>query len=117
MPNLSKKTRKETESILNSMNIEYNIKGNGDFVSQSPMAGKKLTGDETITINYQKSHDEESSEESLDEGNLKTNNKKNINNENLKEKNSHKKKKLLKNNKNNLKENSINKKSNKEDKN
>lgn len=117
MPDLSRKTRKEAISILNSMNIEYNIRGNGDFVSQSPMAGKKLTGDETITINYQKSHDEESSEESLNEGNLKTNNKKIINNENLKEKNSHKKKKLLKNNKNNLKENSINKKSNKEDKN
>lgn len=117
MPNLAKKTRKEAESILNSMNIEYNIKGNGDFVSQSPMAGKKLTGDETITINYQKSHDEESSEESLNEENLKTNNKKNINNENLKERNSHKKKKLLKNNKNNLKENLVNKKSNKEDKN
>lgn len=117
MPDLSRKTRKETISILNSMNIEYNIKGNGDFVSQSPMAGKKLTGDETITINYQKSHDEESSEESLNEENLKTNNKKNINNENLKERNSHKKKKLLKNNKNNLKENLVNKKSNKEDKN
>lgn len=117
MPDLSRKTRKEAISILNSMNIEYNIRGNGDFVSQSPMAGKKLTGDETITINYQKSHDEESSEESLNEENLKTNNKKNINNENLKEKNSHKKKKLLKNNKNNLKENSINKKSNEKDKN
>ena len=117
MPDLSRKTRKEAISILNSMNIEYNIRGNGDFVSQSPMAGKKLTGDETITINYQKSHDEESSEESLNEENLKTNNKKNINNENLKEKNSYKKKKLLKNNKNNLKENSINKKSNEKDKN
>ncbi|MFR4555692.1 MAG: penicillin-binding transpeptidase domain-containing protein, partial [Peptoniphilus sp.] len=54
MPDLSKKTRKESQSILNSMNLEYNIKGNGDFISQSPRPGQKLSGSESITLNYSK---------------------------------------------------------------
>lgn len=58
MPDLSKKTRKESISILNSMNIEYNIKGNGDFISQSPSAGSKIIGDKSVIINYSKSDED-----------------------------------------------------------
>lgn len=90
MPNLSRKSIKETESILNSMNIEYNIKGNGDFISQIPRAGKKLTGDESITVNYSKNYDEDY----LDKENSNSNNNNsNKNNENLKKEGSSKRKK------------------------
>lgn len=91
MPNLSRKSRKETESILKSMNIEYNIKGNGDFISQSPRAGKKLSGDETVTINYSKRNDEED----LNEGSSKDSNSADTNSKNLKEESSSNKKNLL----------------------
>ncbi|WP_268875135.1 PASTA domain-containing protein [Peptoniphilus porci] len=99
MPNLSRKSRKEVESILNSMNIEYNIKGNGDFISQSPRAGKKLSGDETVTINYSKRDDEEV----LNEENSKINNGVNANNKNSTEENSNNKKNSLINKGNNVK--------------
>ena len=83
MPDLSKKTRKESQSILNSMNLEYNIKGNGDFISQSPRPGQKLSGNESVTLNYSKIDQENISDEtnkntnnSSNETNLK--NKKNL---------------------------------------
>lgn len=83
MPDLSKKTRKESQSILNSMNLEYNIKGNGDFISQSPRPGQKLSGNESVTLNYSKRDQENISDEtnkntnnSSNETNLK--NKKNL---------------------------------------
>lgn len=113
MPDLSKKTRKETESILNSMNIEYNIKGNGDFISQSPRAGKKLSGEETITINYSKTNDEENSgvnnNENKGNRNLDTEN-----NSSSKDNNFYNKKKSTKKKKSDNIENT-NKESNKED--
>ncbi|MEQ2400288.1 penicillin-binding transpeptidase domain-containing protein [Peptoniphilus hominis (ex Hitch et al. 2025)] len=109
MPDLSRKTRKEAISILNSMNIEYNIRGNGDFISQSPRAGKKISGDATITINYTKLKDEDL----LDEENSKANNNIETNNKNLKEESSSKKKKSLKNNKDTKNESNDNENSNK----
>lgn len=113
MPDLSKKTRKETESILNSMNIEYNIKGNGDFISQSPRAGKKLSGEETITINYSKTNDEENSEVNNNENKVNRN-LDTENNSSSKDNNFYNKKKSTKKKKSdNIK--SINKESNKED--
>ena len=113
MPDLSKKTRKETESILNSMNIEYNIKGNGDFISQSPRAGKKLSGEETITINYSKTNDEENSEVNNNENKVNRN-LDTENNSSSKDNNFYNKKKSTKKKKSdNIK--NINKESNKED--
>ena len=109
MPDLSRKTRKEAISILNSMNIEYNIRGNGDFISQSPRAGKKISGDATITINYTKIKDEDL----LDEENSQANNSVKTNNKNLKEESSSKKKKSLKNNKDTKNESNNNENSNK----
>lgn len=81
MPDLSKKTRKESQSILNSMNLEYNIKGNGDFISQSPRPGQKLSGSESITLNYSK-RDEDFDKPSEENSNNKSyNEEKNYNNE------------------------------------
>lgn len=81
MPDLSKKTRKESQSILNSMNLEYNIKGNGDFISQSPRPGQKLSGSESITLNYSKK-DEDFDKPSEENSNNKAyNEEKNYNNE------------------------------------
>ena len=101
MPDLSKKTRKESQSILNSMNLEYNIKGNGDFKSQSPRPGQKLSGSESVTLNYSKRDQENISDEtnkstnnSSNETNLK--NKKNLE-ENKNSKKDKRNKKILKN--------------------
>lgn len=116
MPDLSKKTRKESQSILNSMNLEYNIKGNGDFISQSPRPGQKLSGNESVTLNYSKRDQENISDEnnkntnnSSNETNLK--NKKNLE-ENKNSKKDKKNKKDIKKsskNTNNKKENRNNK--------
>ncbi|MDO5715144.1 MAG: penicillin-binding transpeptidase domain-containing protein [Tissierellia bacterium] len=50
MPNLSGKTKKEIEAVLNSMKVEYNIKGDRGFISQSPEAGQKITRKSRILI-------------------------------------------------------------------
>lgn len=101
MPDLSKKTRKESQSILNSMNLEYNIKGNGDFISQSPRPGQKLGGSESITLNYSK-RDEDFDKPSEENSNNKSyNEEKNYNSEKKSEVN----KKNKENNKGNNKEN------------
>ncbi len=116
MPDLSKKTRKESQSILNSMNLEYNIKGNGDFISQSPRPGQKLSGNESVTLNYSKRDQENISDEtnkntnnSSNETNLK--NKKNLeeNKNSKKDKRNKKDIKKSKKNTNNKKENRNNK--------
>lgn len=116
MPDLSKKTRKESQSILNSMNLEYNIKGNGDFISQSPRPGQKLSGNESVTLNYSKIDQENISDEtnkntnnSSNETNLK--NKKNLeeNKNSKKDKRNKKDIKKSKKNTNNKKENRNNK--------
>lgn len=97
MPDLSKKTRKESQSILNSMNLEYNIKGNGDFISQSPRPGQKLSGSESITLNYSKR------DEDFDKSSEENSNNKSYNEE--KNYNSEKKSEVNKKNKENNKEN------------
>lgn len=116
MPDLSKKTRKESQSILNSMNLEYNIKGNGDFISQSPRPGQKLSGNESVTLNYSKRDQENISDEtnkntnnSSNETNLK--NKKNLdeNKNSKKDKRNKKDIKKSKKNTNNKKQNRNNK--------
>lgn len=116
MPDFSKKTRKESQSILNSMNLEYNIKGNGDFISQSPRPGQKLSGNESVTLNYSKIDQENISDEtnkntnnSSNETNLK--NKKNLeeNKNSKKDKRNKKDIKKSKKNTNNKKENRNNK--------
>lgn len=96
MPDLSKKTRKESQSILNSMNLEYNIKGNGDFISQSPRPGQKLSGSESITLNYSKR------DEDFDKPSEENSNNKSYNEE--KNYNSEKKSEVNKKNKENNKE-------------
>lgn len=116
MPDFSKKTRKESQSILNSMNLEYNIKGNGDFISQSPRPGQKLSGNESVTLNYSKIDQENISDEtnkntnnSSNETNLKS--KKNLeeNKNTKKDKRNKKDIKKSKKNTNNKKENRNNK--------
>ena len=97
MPDLSKKTRKESQSILNSMNLEYNIKGNGDFISQSPRPGQKLSGSESVTLNYSKRV------EDFDKSSEENSNNKSFNEE--KNYNSEKKSEVNKKNKENNKEN------------
>ena len=74
MPDLSRKTRKESQSILNSMNLEYNIKGNGDFISQSPRPGHKLSGSESITLNYSLRDEEKNNSELKENSNKMSNN-------------------------------------------
>lgn len=96
MPDLSKKTRKESQSILNSMNLEYNIKGNGDFISQSPRPGQKLSGSESVTLNYSKRV------EDFDKSSEENSNNKSFNEE--KNYNSEKKSEVNKKNKENNKE-------------
>ncbi len=96
MPDLSKKTRKESQSILNSMNLEYNIKGNGDFISQSPRPGQKLSGSESVTLNYSKI------DEDFDKPSEENSNNKSFNEE--KNYNSEKKSEVNKKNKENNKE-------------
>ena len=96
MPDLSKKTRKESQSILNSMNLEYNIKGNGDFISQSPRPGQKLSGSESVTLNYSKR------DEDFDKPSEENSNDKSYNEE--KNYNSEKKSEVNKKNKENNKE-------------
>ena len=102
MPDLSRKTRKESQSILNSMNLEYNIKGNGDFISQSPRPGHKLSGSENITLNYSRRDEEVKDTDKKESTNNKSNN-------NLKNKDD--------NNTKNNKKNSKKKKSKKDDSN
>ena len=97
MPDLSKKTRKESQSILNSMNLEYNIKGNGDFISQSPRPGQKLSGSESVTLNYSKI------DEDFDKPSEENSNNKSFNEE--KNYNSEKKSEVNKKNRENNKEN------------
>ena len=122
MPDLSKKTRKESQSILNSMNLEYNIKGNGDFISQSPRPGQKLSGSESVTLNYSKKDEdfdkpseENSNNKSFNEGKNYNSEKKSEvnkkNKENNKEikKSKSKKKKSKENLENNNKESNKNK--------
>lgn len=119
MPDLSKKTRKESQSILNSMNLEYNIKGNGDFISQSPRPGQKLSGSESVTLNYSKrdeDFDKPSEEVSNnkaynEEKNSNLDNNSEVNNKNKENKKDIKKSKSRKNFKVNLENN--NKESNK----
>ena len=118
MPDLSKKTRKESQSILNSMNLEYNIKGNGDFISQSPRPGQKLSGSESVTLNYSKI-DEDFDKPSEENSNNKSfNEEKNYNSEKKSEvnkknkeikKSKSKKKKYKENLENNNKESNKNK--------
>ncbi|MFR6152541.1 MAG: penicillin-binding transpeptidase domain-containing protein [Peptoniphilus sp.] len=96
MPDLSRKTRKESQSILNSMNLEYNIKGNGDFISQSPRPGQKLSGSESVTLNYSKI------DEDFDKPSEENSNNKSFNEE--KNYNSEKKSEVNKKNKENNKE-------------
>lgn len=50
MPDLSGKSKREIESILNKLKLEYNIKGDGYFISQSPAKGEKLDKDELVEI-------------------------------------------------------------------
>lgn len=50
MPDLSGKSKREIESILNKLKLEYNIKGDGYFISQSPAKGEKLDKDEIVEI-------------------------------------------------------------------
>ena len=122
MPDLSKKTRKESQSILNSMNLEYNIKGNGDFISQSPRPGQKLSGSESVTLNYSKKDEdfdkpseENSNNKSFNEGKNYNSEKKSEvnkkNKENNKEikKSTSKKKKSKENLENNNRESNKNK--------
>ncbi|MET3617351.1 stage V sporulation protein D (sporulation-specific penicillin-binding protein) [Peptoniphilus olsenii] len=90
VPDFSKKSKKEVQSILNSMNLEYNIKGDGDYVSQSPRAGEKLDIGSTVIINYSVSKDETDK----DKNNIENNNNKN---------------KVVSNNSNNSKKNDTNK--------
>ncbi|MBU5669091.1 PASTA domain-containing protein [Peptoniphilus sp. MSJ-1] len=73
MPNLSKMTRKEVESILNYMNLEYNIKGNGDFISQAPKAGTKVDSSTRVTVNYA-NNDDNLKKEPTEEKNIVSNN-------------------------------------------
>jgi len=90
MPDLSRMSRKEVETILNYMKLEYNIKGNGDFVSQSPSAGTKIDNNTEVTVNYDankenniinknnNSNKQNSNKKNSNENNEK--NKKNLNN-------------------------------------
>lgn len=50
MPDLSGKSKREIESILNKLKLEYNIKGDGYFIAQSPAKGEKLDKDELVEI-------------------------------------------------------------------
>ena len=50
MPDLSGKSKREIESILNKLKLEYNIKGDGYFISQSPAKGEKFDKDELVEI-------------------------------------------------------------------
>ena len=116
MPDLSRKTRKESQSILNSMNLEYNIKGNGDFISQSPRPGQKLSGNESVTLNYSKRDQENISEDTNKNSNNKVSNSNGYNSKednNLEEnkinKEAKKDTKKTKDKNNNNKENSKNK--------
>lgn len=50
MPDLSKKSKKEIETILNALKVEYNIIGEKGFISQTPKAGSKLDEHTKITV-------------------------------------------------------------------
>lgn len=50
MPDLSNKSKKEIESILNQLKVEYNIIGEKGFISQKPKAGSKLDEDTKVTV-------------------------------------------------------------------
>lgn len=108
MPDLSRKSRKESQSILNSMNLEYNIKGNGDFISQSPRPGQKLSASESVTLNYSR-RDEEIKDRDKKES---TNNKSNNNLKNKDENNTKNNKKKSKKDDSNKNENLIEEKEN-----
>ncbi|MDU3086575.1 MAG: penicillin-binding transpeptidase domain-containing protein [Peptoniphilus harei] len=114
MPDLSKKTRKESQSILNSMNLEYNIKGNGDFISQSPRPGQKLSGSESVTLNYSKRDQENISDETNKNTNNSSNEKNLKNKKNLEENKNSKKDKR---NKKDIKKSRKNINNNKENRN
>lgn len=79
IPDFSKKSKKEVQSILNSLNLEYNIKGDGNYVSQNPRPGEKIDIGGTVTIIY-----DERSDESESEDNNSNNLNKNKSNENNK---------------------------------
>lgn len=42
MPDLSRKNKSEIENILKKLKVDYNIEGDGGFISQSPEKGKEL---------------------------------------------------------------------------
>ena len=116
MPDFSKKTRKESQSILNSMNLEYNIKGNGDFISQSPRPGQKLSGNESVTLNYSKRDQENISDETNKNTNNSSNEKNLKNKKNLEENKNSKKDKRNKKDIKKSKKNTNNKKENRNNK-
>ena len=113
MPDLSRKSRKESQSILNSMNLEYNIKGNGDFISQSPRPGQKLSASESVTLNYSRRDEEIKDRDKKESTNNKFNNNlKNKDENNTKNNKKNSKKKKSKKDDSNKNENLIEEKEN-----
>lgn len=113
MPDLSRKSRKESQSILNSMNLEYNIKGNGDFISQSPRPGQKLSASESVTLNYSRRDEEIKDRDKKESTNNKSNNNlKNKDENNTKNNKKNSKKKKSKKDDSNKNENLIEEKEN-----
>ncbi|MGI5949057.1 penicillin-binding transpeptidase domain-containing protein [Peptoniphilus sp.] len=70
VPDFSKKSKNQVQSILNSLNLEYNIKGDGDYISQSPRAGEKIDVGGTVTINYSERVKENDTEDNENKNNV-----------------------------------------------
>lgn len=70
MPDLSKKTRKESIAILKTLNLEYNIKGDGNFYTQSPKAGEKITRNGIVELVYEQVKGNLNTKESTNNSNL-----------------------------------------------
>lgn len=50
MPDLSGKSKREIVSILKNLKLEYNIKGDGYFISQKPERGQKIDRNQNVEV-------------------------------------------------------------------
>ncbi|SHH43504.1 stage V sporulation protein D (sporulation-specific penicillin-binding protein) [Anaerosphaera aminiphila DSM 21120] len=115
MPDLNKKNEEELKSVLDEMEVDYNIKGKGHAISQSIKAGEKINEGSRVTIEMSISEseleDEAKAKSNVKENNLSKNKNSRENEENnlknkknnSKDKNSSKDKELSKGKKDNTK--------------
>jgi stage V sporulation protein D (sporulation-specific penicillin-binding protein) len=52
MPSLADMTKEEVIRILDGLNLNYNLKGTGTVVTQSPMFGEEINLEQKIEVEF-----------------------------------------------------------------